>query len=317
MPPGGTWVRAYLRIGMPYDNGNIEWLESNSYVYLATEDWHWETFDLEFGGGNYEWNGDMAITAMVELYEHFSPPSGNQLKQATFDYNYPKIVLSTIIPAIQQIDIEYDQQVGLNFYDDLLDETGGYGQSKYINYAYAPALKKLAFYKDSNHQQLPLQVFNFDDIDEMLDYIDNNHSNTAQHYFCAVERILPGNSGQSYVLGIAVPEDGNIRGVLIAYDHIMNPNYLHVPFAENPQEFRGLVALWAAAHEMGHYFGIYGHEGHTMPFDIYCLMNPFYFHYYGGTWTNIWGSLYHNPHFCENHVNFLQSTNKMYATGEK
>jgi len=299
LPPSGAWARVFLEVTMP---GGTK-LESNYYTYFTDNDFHWETINLEFGGGDYTWDGDMGVKARVKVYDAW--PGGTELTSGSFDYAYAtKVLAPAVMPTFQQVDIEYDQQIGQNLYDEILEEQGGIGRSDYIDAAFAPALMKMAFHKDANHQALPIQTINLSTPagrEAAANFIKDHHSNANYKYLCAAEKIIDEDGNEVY--GVYVnfsTNQGDFPGVFVAY----NEHYsVADPYSGAVVEgFRRRILTSTAIHELGHHLGISGHEGHTQG-NIFCIM-------YQGFIPDIEyqkkRSLYVNPHFCETHINTLK-----------
>ncbi len=211
-PPGGVWARVYLEVTTPPSN---EVFESNYYSYFINDDFHWENITLEFGGGSYLWDGDMPITARVKLYDNW--PGGNQITHRTFTNQYlNKVLAPATMPTLEQIDIEYDQQIGQDLFDGILYLDGTIGKSDFIDAAFAPALFNMAFHKDANEQSLTKETIDTGIPGQALNYINTHHSNTNYRYVCAVEEIL--NSVGNEVFGVTVGyTSGENLGILLNY----------------------------------------------------------------------------------------------------
>lgn len=302
LPPSGAWARVFLEVTMP---GGTK-LESNYYTYFTNSDFHWETINLEFGGGDYTWDGDMSVKARVKVYNAW--PGGSELTSGSFDYAYATRVLAPwVMPQVQPIDIEYDQQIGQNLYEDILEDQGGIGRSDYIDAAFAPALMKMAFHKDANHQALPIQTINLSTPagrEAAANFIKDNHSNANYKYLCTVKKVLDQFGEEAYgVYANFSTNQGDFPGVFIAYD-------IHLSVAEPysgavVEGFRRKILISTTIHELGHHLGISGHEGHTQG-NIFCIM-------YQGFIPDIEyqkkRSIYVNPHFCEAHIEILENNN--------
>lgn len=219
-----------------------------------------------------------------------------------FDSYSHTIIDPTATPAIQQIDIEYDQQSGQNLFDDILYLDGSIGKSDIIDAAFAPALLKMAFNKDMNHQNIQPQTIDFIEPTEVAGYIFTHHSNTGYKYLCSVEKLLKDDGNEA--LGVSTTISTNqgivVKGIFVAYPAhftVEEPN-----LGASEEGFRRQILTSTLIHELGHHLGISGHEGHEG--NIFCVM-------YNGKYPEISyqkrRDLYSNPHFCKTHVNFLEN----------
>jgi len=127
---------------------------------------------------------------------------------------------------------------------------------------------------------------------------------------CALSNIIDRNGRDAFGAEIHLESSGEHKGIMIAYQYISNycvDNNFYAG-ATNDNLFSYMLNS-VTIHELGHALGIHDpdHGGHTFG-DDFCIM-----HAGMETITNELIYKYVNPHFCENHVNFIKTQGQKIA----